>query len=193
MQKNPEVVRFNILRNALYHSARRRSLERMNRGFNFLVVVLGTAAFGDLTVGLGISAGWIGAAVAVIGALQLVFDFGRQARDHQALQKAYFELLADVEAKLEPGPEDAANWQAKMMRITADEPPVYKAIDAKAYNDAIDAVDWDQEERLHVPLWDRLLASIWALDGRQYEKIREINARREAKHAAREAKRAGKG
>jgi hypothetical protein len=190
MQKNPDLVRFNILRNALYHSARRRSLERVNRAFNFLIVVLGTAAFGDLTKGIGVGAEWIGAAVAVVGAFQLVFDFGRQSRDHQILQKSYYDLLADAEAKTDPSEVDAAAWHAEMLRITANEPPVLKAIDATAYNDAIDAMDFDPKERLVIPVLDQLFGWFITSDGRQYLKVAEVEELKEKKKAAREARRA---
>ena len=97
MLQDPQIVRFNILRNALYHTARRRSLERINRVFNFSIVVLGTAAFGGVVSKLdldNVTAEVIGAPIAVIGALQLVWDFGRQAREHQILQREYYHLLA---------------------------------------------------------------------------------------------------
>ncbi|KAF0674351.1 hypothetical protein, partial [Profundibacterium mesophilum] len=91
-----------VLRNALYHTARRRALERINRSFNLLVLLLGAAAIGDLAMRLGIDRIWIGAGVALIGALQLVFDFGRQARDHQTLQRDYYALLAEIDAAVAP-------------------------------------------------------------------------------------------
>ena len=192
MQKNPDIVRFNILRNALYHSARRRSLERVNRGFNFLIVVLGTAAFGDLTKVFNVNAEWIGAAVAIVGALQLVFDFGRQARDHQILQKSYYDLLADAELKVEATEVDAAAWHSEMLRITADEPPVLKVIDARAYNDAIDAMDFDRKERLKIPVLHQIFASFVPSDGKEYLKLREVEERIAEKKAERAARSAGK-
>ena len=172
--KDPEIVRFNILRNALYHTARRRALERLNRAFNFLIVVLGTAAFGDVLTFHDLRAEWIGATVAVIGALQLVFDFGRQARDHQMLQRDYYSLLAEAEAALEPTPDQASEWWSRMLRITADEPPTLRALDAKAYNDAIDAMGWDAEERLIVPWIHRRLGSFIAFEGHNYKKRTEV-------------------
>ncbi len=166
-------VRFNILRNAIYHTARRRSNERRNRGSNFVVLLLGTAAVGNATAGSPLAVEVIGAAVAVIGALQLVFDFGGQARDHQSLQKAYFDLLADAQASNDANAEQIADLQARMLRITAEEPPVLKAIDARAYNDAVDAMGLAQNQRLHIPLIDRLLGGVLAFDGRMYLKEEE--------------------
>ena len=168
---------FNVLRNALYQTARRRTFERWNRIFNFLVVALGAAAVGDVLTKLGIQQGWMGMAVAVIGALQLVLDFGRQARDHQMLQRDYYNLLADIEMSTRNDDEARAEWNGRMIKIGADEPPTLRAIDAKAYNDAIDATGlYAQTERLHVPFLHRLLGGFVPFEGRQYLKYIEIAA-----------------
>lgn len=184
MAKDRLNIRFNALRNALYHTARRRSLERLNRLFNFLVVILGTAAVADALQISGIPPYLIGMAVAVVGALQLVFDFGRQARDHQQLQRDYYSLLAEIEAKPQATDEECANWQSKLIRITADEPPVLRAIDAKAYNDAIDGSgDFDAGNRIVVPFHHRLLGGIFAFDGYSYPFVSEREAAKISKQA----------
>ena len=170
-----ELLRFNVLRNALYHTARRRSLERWNRVFNFVVVVLGAAAFGQVVTQIAINPAWIGLIVAVVGALQLVMDFGRQARDHQSLQRDYYFLLADIEQNLDDSPERCAEWVGRMLRITADEPPTLRSIDAKAYNDALDAIGkFETSERLVIPLTHRLFGWILPFEGHEYKKLREI-------------------
>jgi hypothetical protein len=175
MQDSPELIRFNVLRNALYHSARRRAFERINRTFNFVVVLLGAAAIGDLLAFAGIDQRLIGAGVATIGASQLVFDFGRQARDHQILQKDYYNLLADIELVSEPTADQCAEWYSRMIRITAEEPPVLKALDARAYNDAIDAIyGFDSLERLRIPFLHRLLGGFFAFDGYEYKKLGDL-------------------
>ncbi len=171
-------IRFNVLRNALYHTARRRTLERLNRGFNFAVVVLGAAAVGDSLGRIGIESHWLALAIAVIAALQLVFDFGRQARDHQALQRDYYSLLADIEATPEADTIQCAAWYGRMISITADEPPVLRAIDAKAYNDAIDATgDFDRAERLIIPPLHRVFGWFIPFEGHEYRKVSECAGR----------------
>lgn len=169
-----ENIRFNVLRNALYHTARRRALERINRWFNFLVVILGAAAVGDIFAKYGIPQSYMGLAVAVIGAMQLVFDFGRQARDHQGLQRDYYRLLADIEASVDDGEAARANWYSRMIQITADEPPTFRALEAKAYNDAADAMELPRGERLHVPFWHRRVGGVLAFDGTEFRKVSEM-------------------
>lgn len=168
-------IRFNALRNALYHTARRRHFEMLARWLNLAVILLGAAAIADPLKLIGVSAMWIGVAVALVGALQLVFDFGRQARDHQALQRDYYRLLAEIEATTGPDAADLARWRGEMIRITADEPPVLRAIDAKAYNDAIDATGvYFQSERLAIPLVHRLFGGVLPFEGHAYRKLSEI-------------------
>jgi hypothetical protein len=167
-------IRFNVLRNALYHSSRRRHFERLSRSFTFTTVMLGTAAASNGLLRIGISGAEIGVVVAAIGALQLVFDFGRSARDHQALQRDYYALLADIEERSEATDTDCAAWQARMIRITGDEPPTLRAVDAKAYNDAIDATDtFDATERLRIPTLHRMLGWLLPFDGYSYRKLSE--------------------
>lgn len=177
MTPDRDNIRFNVLRNALYHTARRRVLERTNRIFSFLVVVLGAAAVGDVMAIFHVQQYWVGMAVAVIGALQLVFDFGRQARDHQALQRDYYALLADIEAVPTGEGSQCAEWYSRMIRITADEPPILRAIDAKAYNDAIDATEiYPRDQRLKIPLLHRLLGGFFPFEGREYLKMVELKS-----------------
>lgn len=176
-----ENIRFNVLRNALYHTARRRTFERWNRIFNLLVILLGTAAAADALAAVQVSQVWIGLAVAVVGALQLVLDFAGQARVHQTLQRDYYLLLADIEATLAPSAGQCAEWQGRMIRITADEPPLLRAIDAKAYNDALDATSAQTSpERLHIPLLHRLLGGIVPFEGARYLKLDELEGRNSA-------------
>ncbi len=164
-------------RNALYHTGMRMAYERWNRVFNFLVLLLGASAMADAFGRIGIHQVYIEAkaseatpcregrhsrpGVAVIGALQLVFDFGRSARDHQTLQRDYYRLLAEIEACPTDDEDRRARWWGQMIAIAGDEPPVLRARDAKAYNDALDSLDiHDQGERLVIPWYQRLLGSL---------------------------------
>ncbi|MBA8907178.1 hypothetical protein HNQ95_002960 [Aminobacter ciceronei] len=170
MFRDVENLRFNALRNALYHTARRRFFELWNRIFNFAVVMLGAAAVGDLLSKYGIDQVPVGVAVAAVGAAQLVFDFGRSARDHQSLQRDYYNLLADIEQTVDPSDDKCAEWQAKMIRFAADEPPTYRAVDAKAYNDAAGALELDKGQFLRIPWWHLLLQWVWTFNGHGYKK-----------------------
>lgn len=179
MARDIDLIRFNALRNALYHTGRRRTFERWNRWFNFAVVVLGTASFGQLLVSIG-QPTWqiyIGGAVALVGTLQLVFDFGGQARTHQSLQRDYYNILAETEESSDCSEDECRKWEGKMVRIAGDEPPVFRALDARAYNDALDAMEWSRGERLRIPLIHRILGNFIPFEGYNYPKLSEISQR----------------
>ena len=124
-------LKFELLRSGMYHDMRFSALIRAHRICLFLTVLLGSgaiAAFGASYPGYGQLAGL---AVAIIGAAQLVWDFGGGARDHQELRRRFYVLLADVEAGC-----DTAEVTAQMTAIFADEPPVKHWTNKRAHNRA---------------------------------------------------------
>ncbi|MEO2039344.1 MAG: hypothetical protein ABGW90_11725 [Martelella sp.] len=175
MEDDRENVSFNVLRNALYHTARRLTFDRWNRWASALVILLGAAAVADFFLRFGIETVYLSIAVTMVGTLQLVFDFGGRARDHQALQRDYYNLLAEIEEKPDANAADIAAWRARMTRIAGDEPPTLRAIDAKAYNDAFDALEFGEEgDRLVIPWWHRLAGQVLTFEGYRYLKRSEI-------------------
>lgn len=182
MTEKLENLRVNVLRNALYHTARRLTFERWNRVFNFLVIALGAAGMGDFLARFGIDQMWVAAAVTVVGALQLTCDFAGFARTHQGLQRDYYGLLADLEEMTEPTEDKIALLRGKMMRISGEEPPILRALDAKAYNDAIDASGYyERDQRLHIPMTHRIFGRYWPYDGRGYDTMAELDQKKLAK------------
>lgn len=180
---NFEDIRFNVLRNALYHTAMRRHFEKWNRWFNFLVVLLGAAAIADALGRWGIPPYVVGTAIAGIGAAQLAFNFGGNASLHQQLQRDYYNLLAEMDGSFNFSDEDIASWYSSMIRITGDEPPTMRTVDAKAYNDAIDATERERDERLYIPFLRWLLEFWFSSEGYTFEKLSERKSRIEARKA----------
>lgn len=177
MNRTIEDVRFDTLRNALYHTARRMSFDRYNRWASFFVILLGTASIGDAFAfySIDIQRGWFGAAVAAVGAAQLVFDFGGRARDHQTLQREYYNLLSEIESCTDMSDEQIAAWYGKIAKIMGDEPPTFRAVDAKAYNDALDATGGhDRSKRLFIPLSQKVFGGVFTFDGARYDTFGEI-------------------
>jgi hypothetical protein len=179
MEHEAQNFEFNALRNALYHTARRRTFESWARWLNFFVVLLGAATISDLLTPYGIRTVHLGAATAVIGALQLTFDFGGRARVHQVLQRDFYKALADFQAIEEPAAADIAAAKAALSVTMADEPPVMRAIDTKAYNDALAAMGhYPKDQRMHIPVWHLPLKNFWSFDGWDYQKLCELKQKR---------------
>jgi hypothetical protein len=136
--------KFDALRNAIYHTSRRRFFELLTRSLSFLVVVSGTAAVANLHA---IEPRIAAAGAATIGALQLVFDFNGRARTHEILQRKYYDLIAEIDGIQSPNDEQILKWQAALNRIYADEPPPMRALDAIAYNAACRNMGYDSSPK----------------------------------------------
>ena len=191
MRNDAQSFIFNALRNALYHTAQRRTNEARARWLNFAVIFLGAATVADILEPWGITVLHLGGLTTVIGALQLTFDFGGKARTHQMLQHDYYQALAHFQAITEPTESDIAEANARLTKIMANEPPIMKAVDAKAHNDAIDATGfYEKDQRLKVPWLHTLFKNSHAFEGKNYPTIREVDALAEKRLAAKGRKRA---
>lgn len=161
MPEVPEVedevfeLRHMALRNALYHSARRQWLENWSRLFSFLIIILGTSAAIDLTIKVPHMRELLPLAIATIGALQLVYDFSGKAKNHAFLQARYYNLLATIDECTAASSEQCAAWKSEFSRIAADAPPVMRALDAVADNQATSAL-LGGGPRLKVTYWEWL-------------------------------------
>lgn len=140
-------ARFDALRNALYHTERRSFLDFLNRLISLAVIVLGAGVVSKVSKQIGIDEVYIELGVVISATAQLVFDFGGQARKHDFLQKRYYELLADIEGNPRPTDEDKIRYSAKLAMICSEEPITMRALDAVAYNQAVDATLIDPVER----------------------------------------------
>ncbi len=154
-------IRHDALRNALYHTARRAWLERMSRFLNLAVILGGTSYAAQVTAGSPTLALALGLGSATIGAIQLIFDFSGKAHLHERLQRRYYIVLSSIEAKRNVTMEDCANWKAELLQIYADEPPILRALDAIADNQATAASYGSGQPRLKVNLWQSLTRNIF--------------------------------
>jgi hypothetical protein len=161
--------KFNALRCAIYHTERRNFFDLSNRGLNFLVIIFGAGVAGKATKLFHIEELWLEFGVLVFATAQLAFDLGYRARTHEFLQRKYFEMLAEME--LDPSPE-RKKWDAKLFVIASDEPMPMRALDALAYNAALDAttsdIDIKRANRLRVPLFHRWLRHFVSFHAHEY-------------------------
>jgi hypothetical protein len=157
--------RFDALRNALYHTARRSFLDLINRSLSFLVIVLGTGVVSKIGDKSGFSS-YLELGTVIVATLQLVFDFGSLARTHEFLQRRYYEVLSELEDRNIESDKDKLKYSAKLLLICSEEPMTMRALDAIAYNKGVDATISDSEQRkvyrLKVTLWQRLLRNVYA-------------------------------
>jgi len=161
--------KFDALRNAIYHVARRNYFDLLNRLLNFVVIILGAGVAAKSAELFHVKELSLEFGVLIAATMQLTFDFGYRARTHEILQMKYYEMLADIELDPAPNPN---RWFAKLHTIAAGEPMPMRALDALAYNAALDATTSDpeirKENRLFVPFMHRRLRHIFAFHSHQY-------------------------
>jgi hypothetical protein len=155
-------VHFDALRNAIYHSARRRFYDTLNRAMSFIVVAAGTAAVSDL---FDLPSKAFAFAAALAGLLQLVFDFSGKARTHEFLQRRFYELVAEMNVATEPTAENIATWDAKLHGLYAEEPPPMRAMDAIAYNAALESLGKDPSKRIKISWVQSWLRHVFSFNG----------------------------
>ncbi|MCE7029135.1 hypothetical protein [Jiella avicenniae] len=132
-----EKTRMRAMRNGVYHSMRRQFFERCERVANLAVLLLGAASVAQVaakTFGADSSGLVFGFLVAVVGGLQLVFNFGGRARDHAMFQARFYGLMARAERPGEDPDRTAAEIESEMATFYGEEPPTYHVVNALAYN-----------------------------------------------------------
>lgn len=164
--------RFDALRNAIYHTERRNFFDLINRGLNFIVVLLGAGVAAKVANHANFGESWLELGVVFFATAQLVFDFGSRARTHEFLQKRYYEMLSEMDAENAHSDDATRKWSAKLCLISADEPLPMRALDALAYNRAVDGSTEDLEEasrlRLYIPWHHRRLRHFFAFQAAEY-------------------------
>jgi hypothetical protein len=146
----------------MYHSWRKNFLDRLNRILSFTVIVTGATAFSDLANQIGFAHGSqaLAGVAALAGALQLVFDFGVQAREHDFLQRRFYELVAEITECTDPDEASVAEWEGELFRLYAEEPTMMRALDAMAYNAISESVG-ASDKRVKVKWYQTILSQIW--------------------------------
>ncbi|RMC37519.1 hypothetical protein [Paracoccus alkanivorans] len=122
---------FKLLFSALYHDMAETTLMRWHRLLTMLNLLLGSGAAAAIGARHPNWALWMGLAVALIGSLQLVWDFGKVARDHAVLRQRYYDLMADFQRG-----KSAKEVEACMTALYGAEPPIIERLRKRAHNKA---------------------------------------------------------
>ncbi len=117
---------------AHYHSHRLRFLNRVHRFTMFFVALTGTAIFAKV---FGEYSSWLGAAPAVIVLLELVFKIQDAHSSHQYLYREFTLLSGKIASTPNADEKKVRRWNAKLYKLHADEPPVYRALNQHMHNE----------------------------------------------------------
>jgi hypothetical protein len=162
LERKIDALNFGIEKSLRYHQRRRAFYEGGHRWAMFGVIILGSAAFGTIQGLLGtwspIISSFAALLAAVLAAADLVFDLSTRARDHLLLHRSYSDLASDIRTKQEPTQDAYQSWLDRRIKIEAEEPPIYWALEASCDNEVTSAWDRDKKHGL-VPLtrWQRLM------------------------------------
>jgi hypothetical protein len=161
-------VQFSLTRNATYHEDRASFFAWAHRFLMFLIVALGTGAFGAsltggderwhlvITVCTGIAT--------LAGLIDLLWNVDGNARDHTRLRARCYDLLARLEAN-----ESPALIRQEFLRLVGEEPPAMYAVDALAFNRAVDAMDRPKGQKYVMSSWDVFIRNVWRFRLNQFQ------------------------
>lgn len=138
---------FDVRRSIRYHDRRRAFFEGMHRFTNVLTIILAGGVLFELA-GTGSPALWlqgVGLFAAILAAFDMVVGYAARANQHTDLRARFVELEIDI---LSGGLEEGA-WrqhQVKRLKIEADEPPIYRALDLLCRNEQLIAQGFKRED-----------------------------------------------
>lgn len=172
-----EAFQINCLRNARYHEDRERYYSRLHRWTMFVVVVTGTATITSLLIKVPEVATASAIFSALSGAMDLVFDVSGRAKLHASLRQRFYALLAAAIAN----ESTLTQLRKTATLIYADEPPCMHAVNAIAYNGAMDAYGRPQKKKLLINLHHRMFRNILSFATTSFISFEEKEERRKAK------------
>ena len=146
------LLEFRCVRNAAYHEDMERHYARIHRFLMFLVIAIGTVSLGASLVSDNRLA-LAGTGIAVLaGLIDVHWNIDGMARLHSALRRRSYDLLARLEAN-----EPIHSINAEFIRIVADEPPAMHAVNALAFNAAVDALGRPKDQKYKITWWQAAL------------------------------------
>ena len=124
----PEVeLRFELLFSAIYHDLCERWFGVVYRGLTAMTLILGSSAAAAFTSKYGAWTPYLALLVAVVSAVQLVWDFGGLSKTHASLKGGYYGLLSELARG-----GDETDIRADMLVAYGKEPPMIPRLMARA-------------------------------------------------------------
>jgi len=146
---------------ARYHAHRLRFLSRVHRAMMFFAALVGTAIAARLA---GEHYAWLGAAAAVVVLLELVFDLQGARGLHRQLYRSFTLLSGEIASRPDADQAAVQRWNMRLHELYADEPPVYRVLNAHVRNEmAIRLGDFSEVKPL--PLRLRLMKNLFTFPG----------------------------
>lgn len=149
-----------VQRSSRYHARRQAFFDRWHRVTAGVGVIFGSAAAVNLVTQGGM--GWtLGAAfvITILSSVDLVVGTSVMARLHSDLRRRFLEMEASIRCSPTADQADINRWTVERLRIEADEPPVYVALDLLCENEMSRAKG--DSPRAALRWWEALTAHWW--------------------------------
>ncbi|WP_370312506.1 hypothetical protein [Sagittula sp.] len=124
-------IQFRLLFSGIYHEICEHRLMRWHRMLTAVNITLGSGAVLAIGNQHALIAQLMAVAVAVVGAVQLVWDHGTAARQHALLRQKFYELQSRVAAG-----GDTRQVEAELVLLHGQEPPCRKRLMERAHDRA---------------------------------------------------------
>jgi hypothetical protein len=166
MIQTPEALSliFSLQRSIRYHDRREAHFDRLHKLTNVCTILIAGVVILELT---GADSPkwikWFAAGAAVLGAFDLVVGYSHRANQHRELKRRFCALERKFVSV--GSPEQLQNIQLERSEIEADEPPVFRALDALCHNEMCAAKGYsrtDPEECANyrmIPWYTRITAN----------------------------------
>lgn len=170
LKREQHNLRFSLHEKISYYSMREQALSRFFRFFTGLQVFLGTGAVASMAEVLPVPPIILIGIAALAGVLLLVLDPAGAARDHRTLRGRYHHILADFEES-DCSVQVVRSLRASKLRVDADAPPIYRAVQAMAYNAAVNGIyseDIAKRHRYEIKWYQTLFANWFPMRAFQF-------------------------
>lgn len=160
---------FRVRRSIRYHDRRRAFFEVLHRITSVLTILIAGSILFEIGSDQTMTAFWLtGLSViaAVLAAVDMVIGYASHAALHRDLKVRF----CDLETEILIGGESSAEWdkyQASVLRIERDEPPIYRALDLLCRDEVLvaegfmkDGQDVSQFSKL--PFFTRLTSHLYS-------------------------------
>lgn len=160
-------LEFAVHRSRRYHNKLKAYYDGLNRTAMTLVLIGGSAAFGNLTAQAGIAPSgisWLAviasAAVTTLAAFDRTFGLAEKAKLHQDLYRRFSALAADIAlAGTNLSKAQLADFVARRLQIEADEPGEKRIVNLICHNE--EARARGQKNLVPIPPHAARLAYMW--------------------------------
>ena len=164
---------FRVRRSIRYNSRRQGFFETVDRVLTLLLILLGSSAIGTQAKFADPWEFWlvvsIGALVAILSSVMLVFVPGVRAATHRQFVKEFTQLDKKLSSDRSKGNVRQV-WLA-CLELEAAEPPVMRALDVLCHNELCRAEDvTDPDQYVVVPWRQRLTANFFSWAGYDFKK-----------------------